>query len=146
MQSEFGTAGAGLLQLPDSGIGDERPTRFHFFDPNYGQFGMATQEEFVDRLWHFVQPQGVEDDTTMPTYGDVWAYVRHAENGGQASRGAENMRGLFRTATSSAGAAIREEDSELGELGRHGTKLQDLPFVPAGAAVLPDVNGEDGRR
>ena len=101
----------------ESGIGtDERPTRFHFFDPNYGQFGMGEIDEFVKRLWQFVLPEsgGSAADATMPSYGNVWAYVRHHENqhehelhnGGDAGGGEREE----------LSAAIPERDTELGSI------------------------------
>jgi hypothetical protein len=123
----------------ESGIGtDERPTRFHFFDPNYGQFGMSGIDEFVQRLWQFVLPEGGGGSGAMPSYGNVWAYVRHRENqhehelrsggGGEAEEHGE------------LSAAILERDTELGSIGYH-EKLAEMPFVGRDG-LLPDVNGE----
>ena len=110
----------------ESGIGtDERPTRFHFFDPNYGQFGMGEAGEFARRLWDFVLPEGGGGE--LPSYGSVWAYVRHREN----QREHEGV----------PGAGAPQRATELGPI-RGRARLTDMPFVGTDG-VLPDVDGID---
>ena len=126
----FSKAHAMALRVTSSSDGNDGQARYHFFDPNYGQFGMATIEEFVERLWHFVQPPNVQEETALPAYGDVWAYVRHADisSGGSGGGGAST--------TLKQQEPILKSNTELGPIGNEESE-KELPFVPTDAAVLP---------
>jgi hypothetical protein len=120
-------------------------TKIHFFDPNYGQFGMGTVNGFLDRLWEFVQPpsavegnnnSGSNDGKSndgMPAYGNVWAYVRHVDQG-------ENE--YVRQQQETASSPLLRSENELGNMGDHMNTMkekdiQSLPFVPTNARELP---------
>jgi len=107
-------------------------TKYHFFDPNYGQFGMATLGAFVDRIWHFVQPPNVPEETMLPAYGNVWAYVRHAETGRdwqQQQQQQQQQGGVIASTT-------LENEQELGPEFKNVTPKNE-PFVAENAAVMP---------
>ena len=109
-------------------VGNEAVTKYHFFDPNYGQFGMETMDEFVERLWHFVQPPNVPTETALPAYGDVWAYVRHQGGGDSTSESSSPPLQQLQQQP--------RNDNELGSIATEESK-SELPFVPENAAVLP---------
>ena len=109
-------------------------TRLHFFDPNYGQFGMTTMEDFVDRLWHFVQPPNVDQESDLPAYGSVWAYVRHVEHAGAGAGGG-----------SGAMPVLLKSNSELGGLEKKNVVEQAAePFVPTDASEMPLAEPDAG--
>ena len=114
--------------------------QLHFFDPNYGQFGMATMVDFVDRLWHFVQPPNAVEESALPAYGNVWAYVRHVERDGEGGGGGGGGGGG--TALTAGGDAMLPNGNELGGLATVDEKEEDLPFVPTNAGVLPMAEPE----
>ena len=71
----------------------------------------------------------------MPAYGDVWAYVRHADvsSGGGGGGGAST--------TLKQQEPILKSNTELGPIGNEESE-KELPFVPTDAAVLPMSNAD----
>ena len=115
---------------------------YHFFDPNYGQFGMKTLGGFLDRLWYFLQPDGALANgkrSKLPAYGDVWAYVRHGEEDDDR----KEIENLSSESDSREQTTLRQEameNTELAPLSRSRGKIltSELPFV-ANDAVTPPI-------